>query len=356
MPHNTTPSEQQMRLAIKRRDSQFDGRFVYAVITTGIYCLPSCAARPARSENLRFFADGDTARENGFRACQRCRPDHHATERSQLIELASYIENHLDQTLTLASLAQRAGLSPSQLRSTFKSAFGVTPKAYQDQLRANRFKNELRSGESVTHATYEAGYGSSSSVYERAVRHVGMSPAAYRSGGQDETIYYAFGDTVLGLLLMAATEKGICFAQFGETQETLLGELQAEFSKATLISSPASESPDLAAWISVLNIHLEQDAPRPDLPLDLRGTAFQIKVWRFLMKIPPGDAISYSELANGIGEPKAVRAAASACGKNRIAILIPCHRVLRSDGSLGGYRWGLERKRALLDAERRRKR
>lgn len=346
------PSEQQMRQAIQERDSRFDGHFVYAVITTGIYCLPSCAARPARPENLRFFADGDTAKQNGFRACQRCRPDRRATEQNQLIELANYIKTHLDQTITLADLAQRAGLSPSRLRSTFKSAFGITPKAYQDQLRANRFKDELRSGESVTRATYEAGYGSSSGVYERAVRHVGMSPAAYRSGGKDETIYYAFGDTVLGRLLMAATEKGICFAQFGETDEVLLSELQTEFSKAILISSPASESPDLAAWISALNIHLEQNAPRPDLPLDLRGTAFQIKVWRFLMKIPSGDAISYSELANGIGEPKAVRAAASACGKNRIAVLIPCHRVLRSDGSLGGYRWGLERKRALLDAER----
>lgn len=346
------PAESRMRTAVAERDRRFDDRFVFAVITTGVFCRPSCAAKPARPENLRFFADPAAARAAGFRACKRCRPDEAASGLDRLVAMARYIEAHADEKLTLKDLAAKAELSPSRLQRIFKSAFGVTPRQFQDAARNKRLKSLLKSGTGVTDAIFAAGYGSTSRVYGEAARSVGMTPRAYRAGGAGETIYFACRKTALGELMMAATERGICFAQFGRSRMALKKQLQDEFPNAVLQDSQAKDAPELDAWIEALEKHLGAGAPRPDLPLDMRGTAFQIKVWEFLLSIDEGDVVSYGELAEGIGKPKAVRAAASACGKNRIAVLVPCHRVLRGNGELGGYRWGKARKRALLDAER----
>ncbi len=348
-------SERKMRAAIATRDKTCDGRFFYGVITTGVFCRPSCAARPARPENLRFFPDAESALAAGFRPCKRCRPAEPTPGLNKLVEVARYIETHAEERLTLGKLAKQADLSPSRFQRVFKATFGVSPKAYQDSIRMKRFKTALKEGDDVTGAIYSAGFGSVSRVYGEQVRNIGMTPKAYRSSGAGETIAYICRDTALGSMMIGATERGVCFVQFGEDADTLLEQLRAEFPKAKLTASSAQDAPELDSWIEALDAHISQGAPRPDLPLDLRGTAFQMKVWRFLLSVRDGDVISYGELAAGIEKPKAVRAVASACAANRIGVLVPCHRVLRGDGSLGGYRWGLARKRALLDAERSRK-
>ena len=341
-----------MYAGIIRRNRSLDGQFVYAVLTTGVYCRPSCAARTPLKKNVRFFTSSDEARQAGFRACKRCKPDDPDYGVAQLVELARYIRAHADEQLTLKALAARQGVSPSYLQRTFKAVFGISPKAFQDAARLDTLKSLLKTGNDITEAIFEAGYGAPSRFYENAARQIGMSPKAYRSSGIGEAISYACRNTELGALMMAATDKGVCFVMFGDNENQLLGHLQAEFPKADFTQSPDNGGEPLDLWMMALENHLKQGAPRPDIPLDLRGTAFQIKVWRFLLSIPKGDVLSYSEVAAAIGQPRAVRAAASACGKNRIAVLVPCHRVLRSDGGLGGYRWGLGRKRALLDTER----
>ncbi len=351
----TELSEQEMRAAITARDRTCDGRFFYGVITTGVFCRPSCATRPARAENLRFFLDAESALAAGFRPCKRCRPAEPAPGLSKLIEVARYIETHAEERLTLNKLAKQADLSPSRFQRVFKAAFGVSPKAYQDSVRMKRCKLALKEGDNVTGAIYSAGYGSVSRVYGEQLRSIGMTPRAYRSSGAGETIAYICRDTALGSMMIGATERGVCFVQFGEDANILFEQLRAEFPKARLNVSSAQDAPELDTWIEALDAHISQGAPRPDLPLDLRGTAFQIKVWRFLLSVRDGDVISYGEVAAGIEKPKAVRAVASACAANRIGVLVPCHRVLRGNGSIGGYRWGLARKRALLDAERSRK-
>lgn len=345
-------SEDTMRAALRARDPGYDGRFVYAVITTGVYCRPSCGARAARPENIRFFDTGEAARAGGFRPCKRCRPDERAPEVKRMVELARYIEDHADAPLTLAHLAQRAELSPSRLQRVFKSVLGVSPKAYQDALRREELKQALREGERVTDAILEAGFGSPSRVHGASSRNIGMTPSAYRAQGAGEILAWACRDSVLGPLLMAATDRGVCFVQFGDSEEALLEQLSTEFAQAQILPSPAGA--ELDAWIEALDAHLRRTGPRPELPLDLRGTAFQVLVWRFLLGLEEGAVVSYGEVAQAVGRPRAVRAAASACGANRLAVLVPCHRVLRANGDLGGYRWGLPRKRALLDAERRR--
>lgn len=272
---------------------------------------------------------------------------------ARLIKVAHHIESHADEPLTLASLATLAALSPSRLQKQFKEVFGVSPKAYQDAVRMRRFKQSLKDGDKVTDAIFASGYGSVSRVYGEANRNIGMSPKTYRAGGAGEVIVYACRMTTLGLMMMAATDRGVCFVEFGDDKASLMAQLRSEFPNADLNASPARNAPELDAWMDALDQHISAGAPRPDLPLDMRGTAFQVKVWQFLLSIREGDVLSYSEVAAKIDKPKAVRAVASACGKNRIGVLIPCHRVLRGDGGLGGYRWGLERKRALLEAERR---
>lgn len=270
----------------------------------------------------------------------------------KFVELARYIAANADESLTLARLATRVHLSPSRMQRVFKSIFGVSPKKFQQAARSDRFKALLRSGTDITDAIFEAGYGSNSRVYGQTMHNIGMTPKRYRAGGKGETLGWACRETVLGPILMAATDRGVCFAQFGDSSEQLLQQLQTEFPLAELHHYQGESSRQLDHWIDALNGYIQNRQPRPELPLDLRGTAFQIKVWEFLLSLEDGDVLSYSELAQAIEKPGAVRAAASACGANRIAVLVPCHRILRGDGGLGGYRWGLDRKRALLDAER----
>jgi AraC family transcriptional regulator of adaptative response/methylated-DNA-[protein]-cysteine methyltransferase len=269
--------------------------------------------------------------------------------------LARYIELHAEEPLSLQQLSKQAHLSPTHLQRTFKTVLGISPKAFHDAARLRLLKTGLKAGKSVLDSIAEAGFQSTSRIYGHATRNLGMTPSAYRAGGQGETIAYACRKTALGSLLMAATDRGVCFAQFGTNEAALVEQLGREFSKAQLVVSNMANSPELDAWIRAFEAHIAGTAPRPELPLDIRGTAFQVRVWKFLLGVPEGAIISYGEVAKGIGEPKAVRASASACAANRIAVLVPCHRVLRGDGGLGGYRWGLERKRALIDAERTRR-
>lgn len=353
--NTTTDSNERRWAAMAARDKTQDGLFFYAVKTTGIFCRPSCPTRTAKRENVLFFKQAEAAQSAGFRPCLRCHPlatvnlDPHT---SLMKAMADFIDAHVDEPLPLTRLADQAGMSPFHFQRTFKAVIGVSAKEYQAAARLRAFKSRLRGGESVLDATFDAGYGSTSRIYEQVNGGLGMTPSAYRAGGAGETIGYAVRETALGPLMMAGTDRGVCFVQFGDDAVTLLAQLQSEFPKATLIAANSAASGELDAWMAALADHLAGFAPRPDLPLDLRGSAFQIKVWRFLMSVQPGDVLSYAELAAGIGAPKAVRAAASACAANRVAVLVPCHRVLRSDGSLGGYRWGVERKRTLLDAER----
>jgi len=274
---------------------------------------------------------------------------------NKFIELARYIAANADEQLTLQTLAARVHLSTSRFQRVFKSIFGVSPKKFQQAARSDHFKTLLRAGTDITEAIYAAGYGSGSRVYGQTMHNIGMTPKRYRSGGKGETMTWACRDTVLGPLLMAATDRGVCFAQFGADCETLQQQLQAEFPRAELQCYQKKSTHQLDQWIDALDAYIQNKQPRPELPLDLQGTAFQIKVWEFLLHLEDGDVVSYAELARGIDKPKAARAAASACAANRIAVLVPCHRILRGDGGLGGYRWGLARKRALLDAERARK-
>ena len=347
------PSESRMWRAVAERDAAFDGAFWYGTITTGVFCRPSCAARPARPASVRFFAATAAAEAAGFRACKRCRPLAPRSAVAGRIEaVARFIDAHADEPLPLARLAARARLSATHFQRVFKAHLGVSPKAYQDGVRLGRLRAGLKAGAPVLEAITAAGFSSTSRVYGETARELGMTPTAYRAGGAGETIAYACRGTALGPLMMAATGRGVCFAQFGTSEEALAEQLAAEFPKAGLVRSPFAESPALEAWLRAFEAHVEGTAPRPDLPLDLRGTAFQIRVWRFLLGIPAGEVASYGEVAAAIGAPGAVRAAASACAANRVAVLVPCHRVLRGDGGLGGYRWGIERKRALLDRER----
>ncbi len=341
---------------VTTRDKAADGTFVYAVKTTGIYCRPSCPSRQAKRENVSFHETPAAAEAAGFRPCRRCHPAAAQEPAASLMQaMAAYIGTHAQESLPLARLAEQAGMAPTHFQRSFKAAFGVSPREYQAAQRLTRFKQALREGTGVLEAGLDAGFSSTSRLYEAADGSLGMTPSAYRAGGAGEVITHACRETALGLLMMAATPRGVCFVQFGESGEALLAQLAAEFPKAHLVRAAIAAAAPLDAWMAALAAHLEHAAPRPDLPLDLRGTAFQISVWRFLMSVKPGDVVSYAELAAGAGKPRAIRAAASACAANRIALLIPCHRALRADGSLGGYRWGLERKRALLDAERRAK-
>ncbi len=348
-----TISETDMRRALQARDRQYDSKFLYGVITTGVFCKPSCPARPARPENIRFFATAEDAAKAGLRPCKRCRPtEMPGTIPANIQAVARFIEMHADETLPLALLAQQAGLSVTHLQKKFLTIFGVSPKAYQQGLRMGHLKKSLREGDSIAGAIFEAGFGSTSRVYDAAARNLGMTPSSYRSGGAGETIAHACRATALGPLMMAATDKGVCFAQFGESDAQLLAELAREFPRAQLVPSSAGNSPELNDWIAAFDAHVSHRSAIPDCPLDLRGTAFQIRVWQFLLSVKEGDVVSYSDVATAIDAPAAVRAAASACGANRIAVLVPCHRVLRSNGDLGGYRWGLERKRSLIASER----
>lgn len=354
MTRITPLSETDKWQAVLARDAAHDGDFVFGVLTTGVFCRPSCPSRRARRENVRFYADARAAAAAGLRPCLRCRPLRDADDGAvrTLIALCRRIETRSDESHDLATLGAHAGLSGFQVHRLFKRLLGITPKQYLDAVRMRSVKRGLRSAGSVTDAIYDAGYGSSSRLYERVDSRLGMTPGEYRRGGADVAISFAFARTALGLALIGATDRGICFLQFGEDEGALLEQLAREYPKAALAPMPDAARPQFEAWMQALDAHLQGRAPREKLPLDVRGTAFQQRVWTYLQQIPRGEVMSYAEVAEAIAAPKAARAVASACAHNRIGVLIPCHRVIRGDGGLGGYRWGLPRKRALLDAER----
>ena len=340
--------------AVLHRDASQDGKFWYGVVSTGVYCRPSCAARRPNPKNVRFFSSTEAAAASGLRACKRCRPEAGtlAPKLSTLLQLCRHIEAHAEQAHSLGALAARSGLSQFQVHRMFKAFLRLTPKEYIAQVRLRALKQRLRTAPSVTEAIYDAGFESSSAVYGRMDAHLGMTPQHYRAGGAGVDISFAFGRTPLGLVLIGATDRGVCYLQFGESERELLEQLREEYPKATITASAAAGGGEFSAWMSALNARIRGENTRQALPLDVQGTAFQKKVWDFLKTIPLGDVVSYGEAAKAIGEPRAVRALASACARNRIGVLIPCHRVIRGNGELGGYRWGLPRKRALIDAER----
>jgi AraC family transcriptional regulator of adaptative response/methylated-DNA-[protein]-cysteine methyltransferase len=337
--------------ALETRDTHMDGVFLYAVITTGVYCRPTCPSRRPRRENVIFFQRRDAAERAGFRPCMRCKPECERTRdaQSELVEkICRYLEHHLDEAVTLDGLSRQLNLSPFHLQRTFKAATGITPRAYADFCRLESFKGGLREGRSVTNALYDAGYGSSSRLYERAASQLGMTPAAYQRGGPGLEIRYDVLDTPAGMLLVAATGKGVCAIQFGSSAKKLEESVRAEFPAAKVRRNPDF----LSAWASQLRGHLSGRLHSLDIPLDIQATAFQRRVWEYLQTIPYGSTQSYGEIANKIRQPRAARAVARACASNPVAVVIPCHRVVRGDGVTGGYRWGEERKRKLLRMEK----
>jgi AraC family transcriptional regulator, regulatory protein of adaptative response / methylated-DNA-[protein]-cysteine methyltransferase len=335
--------------AVRRRNPAADGAFCYSVTTTGIYCRPSCPARLPRREHAAFYATCADAERAGFRACKRCRPNESSLaerHRAAVEKICRQIEE-AEQVPSLKALAQSADLSPYHFHRLFKSITGLTPKAYAQAHRAQRVRQELAQGASVTAAAYAAGFNSSGRFYAASSELLGMKPSEFRQGGSGAVIRFAVGECSLGSILVAATEKGICAITLGDDPDTLVRALQDRFPKASLIGGDREFERKVAAVVGFI----EAPAQGIDLPLDIRGTAFQQRVWKAIRAIPAGSTASYTELAKRIGRPKAVRAVAQACASNIIAVAIPCHRVVRTDGALAGYRWGVERKRALLARE-----
>ena len=341
---DTAFNEDRAWQAFTRRDRSFDGRFVIGVLTTGIYCRPSCAARQPRRENVRFFADGAEARAAGLRACKRCRPDEVARDEAAVLAAIDEIKSH-EGSPQLAELAQAVGYSPTHFQRVFTRATGLSPAAYARALREERAREALSGGGSVTEAIYDAGFEAPSRFYDAMEGKLGMAPSAWVKGGEGVRIEWAVVTTSLGPMLVAATEKGICRLSFSEDRD----DLEARFPNAELVEGGA----EFASLLQRVVDAVEHPGTGGDIPLDVRGTAFQQRVWAELRKIPPGETRSYAEIAAAAGKPKAVRATGSANGANNVAVLIPCHRVVRSDGSLGGYAYGLDIKRELLKREAR---
>jgi AraC family transcriptional regulator of adaptative response/methylated-DNA-[protein]-cysteine methyltransferase len=337
--------------AVQARDVRADGTFFYSVRTTGVYCRPSCGARPARPENVAFHATAAAAERAGFRPCKRCKPDQLslAAQHATMVTAACRAIELAETTPTLEQLAKPAGLSPFHFHRVFKAVTGLTPKQYAMAHRSRRVRNELAHGASVTEAIFDAGYNASSRFYETADQVLGMTPSSYRAGGADSEIRFAIGECSLGAILVAQSERGVCAILLGDDPDTLAHDLQDRFPKARLIGGDR----DYERLIAQVVGFVEAPAIGLDLPLDVRGTAFQQRVWRALREIPAGSTASYSEIARRIGSPRATRAVAQACAGNMLAVAIPCHRVVRNDGALSGYRWGVQRKRALLDREAR---
>ena len=335
--------------AVSARDARADGQFLFAVKTTGIYCRPSCSAKQALRKNVAFFDSPQAAEEAGFRACKRCKPGgtRPGSGRAALVADACRTIEESEEPPSLDALARHAGISRFYFHRVFKEVTGITPKAYAAECRAARMRGELEKGASVTGAIYDAGYNASSRFYEESNRRLGMRPTQYRDGGRDTRIKFAVGECSLGSVLIAATERGVCAIDFGDEPESLVQSLQDRFPKAELIG----DDPQFQNVVAAVIGHVENPTESLDLPLDIRGTAFQQKVWNTLRAIPAGATASYADIAREIGKPDAVRAVAGACSANTIAVAIPCHRVVRKDGSLSGYRWGVERKQQLLNRE-----
>jgi AraC family transcriptional regulator, regulatory protein of adaptative response / methylated-DNA-[protein]-cysteine methyltransferase len=335
--------------AVQRRDPSHDGHFYYAVRTTGVYCRPSCPSRPARSDNVSFYDSGELARQAGFRACLRCKPDDATADaaRRQLVLNACATLECSDSGVKLDALAESAGMNRHHFHRVFKSVVGLTPKAYFQAVRAKRVQAALRDAGSVTEALYDAGFNSSSRFYEGTRSTLGMQPKQLLDGAKGQQIRYAVEPCALGVVLVAATEKGVCGIEFGESAHDLVQRLRDRFPKASLVPG----DPDFQDWIGRVLRYIEHPRGLLELPLDVRGTVFQRQVWDALGTIPSGQTASYGDVARAIGQPKAVRAVAQACASNDIALAIPCHRVIRGDGQLSGYRWGAQRKTELLRRE-----
>ena len=334
---------------VQARDRAADGQFFYSVKTTGVYCRPSCAARPARPENVAFHASAADAEAAGFRPCKRCKPDQAplAEQHAGLVASLCRVIERAEIAPTLDQLAVQAGISSFHLHRLFKAVTGLTPRAYAAAHRARRVRSELDRAGSVTDAIYDAGYNSNGRFYAEADGLLGMTPSDYRAGGTNTEIRFAIAQCTLGAILVAASARGVCAILLGDDPDALARDLQDRFPKASLIGADAGFEATVAQVVGLV------EAPRlgHDLPLDVRGTAFQQRVWQALREIPAGETASYAEVARRIGAPTSMRAVAQACGANALAVAIPCHRVVKSDGALSGYRWGVERKRVLLDRE-----
>lgn len=332
---------------IMARDARQDGRFVFAVRTTGIYCRPSCPSRRPRRDSVEFFPDPQQAERAGYRACLRCKPTEISAQ-ARSVTRARQLLDEAEGVLTLAELSKRVGVSPFHLQRLFKRATGLSPREYQSARRMQQVKSGLRKGDDVTTAIYDAGFGSPSRLYEKASQQLGMTPGTYRRRGAGLAIQFAIVASPLGRLLVAATPRGLCAVRFGENATEMERELREEFRAAEIHRDDAALQP----YLQPLVASLRGERTAIDVPLDVRATAFQKKVWDALRQIPSGQTRSYTEIARAIGDAKAVRAVARACASNPVAVVVPCHRVVRSDGELAGYRWGIERKKKLLEHER----
>lgn len=337
-------------VAVLSRDRRCDGRFVYAVSSTKVYCRPSCPSRRPTRNHVTFFDSVQRAEAAGYRACLRCRPQSPAgSEAEERVDRARrYLDEHADEPITLRRLAAQVGLSPFHLQRAFTRVVGLSPKAYQDAKKMERFTASLKRGETVTNATYEAGFGSSSRLYARVNKDLGMTPSAFRSGGMGITLRYTTAPTAVGRMLVAVTERGIVAVSLGDTEATLVTSLHNDYPNAVLRRDRKGLEKHVDLFLKCLNGSADMD----HLPLDVKATAFQRKVWQALQQIPRGQTRSYQEIARAIGQPTATRAVARACASNPVAVAIPCHRVVRGNGHLAGYRWGLHRKKQLLDLER----
>ncbi|QDU39940.1 Bifunctional transcriptional activator/DNA repair enzyme Ada [Maioricimonas rarisocia] len=347
MPATATRSDDDRWQAVLNRDPAADGMFYYAVRTTGIYCRPVCTARRPNRSNVEFFESAPEAERHGYRSCLKCRPHEAVSPLPEAVLTACRTIDAADAPPSLEDLGRKVGLSPGHLHRLFRSTIGMTPRQYAEAGRAERFRRRLQQREPVTHALHAAGYQSASTLYESAGETLGMTPAHYRNGGTGESIRAAVVRCSLGWIAVAATERGVCMVEPGDDSAELESLVTSRFPNAEVDGN----DDQFRQWVSQLVSCVDGLDDGQQLPLDLKGTVFQRRVWTLLRSIPPGTTITYTELAKKLGKPTAARAVASACAANQLAVVVPCHRVVRSDGSLSGYRWGVERKRELLDRE-----